>query len=113
MSTISDHSLLTESGFLKELASLDEGLTVSRRSPASAAVEARYEPLSDVSTPARTTPPGMFADHAKPAAAAVPEGPTLLGQVAAAAMFVLMMGVGAAGAAVIFRHQVERILANW
>jgi hypothetical protein len=43
----------------------------------------------------------------------VSEGPSILGQLAAAAMFVLMMGVGAAGAAVVFREQVARIVANW
>src|SRR5712671_1527078 len=93
-----DSSLLNESGFLRELASLDDGLTMKRRAPLSAA-EKRYEPLPDVSAPVRTTPPGMFADETEPAAVDVPEAPSISGQFAAAAMFVLMMGVGAAGAA--------------
>ena len=55
----------------------------------------------------------MFVDEAEPAAVEVQETPSILGQFAAAAMFVLMMGVGAAGAAVVFHEQVARILATW
>ena len=108
----SDSSLLNESGFLRELASLDEGLTTKRRSPLPA-VEKRYEPLPDVSASVRTTPPGMFVDETEPAAVDVAEPPSILGQAAAAAMFALMIGVGAAGAAVVFHEQVARILAYW
>jgi len=108
----SDSSLLNESGFLRELASLDDGLTTKPQPPAAAGAM-RYEPLPDVSTPVRTMPPGMFADVPEPAAAEIDDAPSVLGQFAAAAMFVLMMGVGAAGAAVVFHEQVARILATW
>ena len=107
-----DSSLLNESGFLRELASLDNGLTTNRKSPLPV-VNERYEPLPDVSTPVRTTPPGIFADEPAPAAPEVEQTPSFAGQLAAAAMFVLMMGAGAAGAAVVFREQVARILATW
>ena len=108
---VSDSTLLNESGFLRELESLDNGLLTQRRSSLPVA-EQRYEPMPD-SSPARTTPPGMFADEPAEAAVEVAEGHALFGQFAAAAMFVLMMGVGAAGAAVVFRDQVARILVTW
>jgi hypothetical protein len=112
MQTVAPNSLLNEASFLAELASLDRGLTTKRQSPVPD-VEQRYEALPDVSGPVRTTPPGMFADESEPAAVVeLHEGPSVLGQVAAAAMFVLMMGVGAAGAAVVFHEQVARILAG-
>ena len=111
MQTAGTDSLLNEAGFLAELASLDDGLT-HRRPPVPIA-QTRYEPLPDSSTPVRTPPPGIFADEPEPAAVEAGETPPLLGQLAAAAMFVLMMGVGAAGAAVVFHEHVARILAYW
>jgi hypothetical protein len=55
----------------------------------------------------------MFADEPKAVADEPEDRPSIAGQVAAAAMFVLMMGVGAAGAALVFHEQVARILAIW
>jgi hypothetical protein len=111
MQTAGPDSLLNEAGFLAELASLDDGLT-HRRTLVPIAQQ-RYEPLPDSSKPVRTTPPGMFADEHEPAPVEVDEAPSFVGQLAAAAMFVLLMGVGAAGAAVVFHNQVARILAAW
>jgi hypothetical protein len=112
MQTIAPDSLLTETSFLAELASLDEGMTVKRRSPLPAVEQRAYEPFPELPVPVRASPPGMFADEPL-AAADVEDGPSALGQLAAAVMFVLMMAVGAAGAAVVFHEQVARILAVW
>ena len=101
-------SLLDEADFLEELGNLEDGMTVKRR---------EYEPIPDLTTPVRATPLGKFPEPAP--VAAVPDvdderaGPTMAGQIAAAAMFVLMMGAGAAGAAMVFHERVVRILAAW
>jgi len=94
MQTLTGESLLDEAGFIAELATLEDGLTTTRQSPL-------------------TTPPGMFVDESGPAADELEEAPSVLGHLAAAAMFVLMMGVGAAGAALVFHDRVARILAIW
>src|SRR4051812_42626881 len=90
-------SLLDEVDFLAELGNLEDGLSVKRP---------EY----------RSTPHGKFAEQAPAAATDVDDdlaGPTIAGQIAAAAMFVLLMGAGAAGAALVFHERVVRILAAW
>jgi hypothetical protein len=94
-------SLLDEADFLAELATLEDGMTTRRRSPL-ALEDHAYEAVSR--EPAFE--PLTLSEEREGA-------PSLLQQVAAAAMFVLMMGVGAAGAALVFHAQVARILVLW
>jgi hypothetical protein len=61
----------------------------------------------------RTTSPGRFVEADDASAEEGDAVVSLPGRMAAAAMFVLMMGVGAAGAAVVFHTQVARIIATW
>jgi hypothetical protein len=108
MQTPSLEPLLDEADFLAELANLDHGLAATRRTP-----------LPPVERQATDPYPGL------PSAGAAPEreqhvadeehdaAPSIVWRVTAAAMFVLMMGVGAAGAAVLFHDRVARLLAAW
>jgi hypothetical protein len=113
MQTVTADSLLNEAGFLVELESLDEGLTTKGRSSLPANGQLAYDSLPELTTPIRTTPLGMFADSPEPGAEMPEAHRSVLGQVAAAAMFVLMMGVGAAGAALVFHERVVRIFTSW
>jgi hypothetical protein len=98
-------SLLDEMGFFSELATLEDWMTAQPRT---------YTSPSETLGPIRIRPHGKFADNPEPSAdVGADDGPSLLQQIAAAAMFVLMMAVGAAGAAVVFHERVARILANW
>jgi hypothetical protein len=98
-------SLLDETNFLAELVNLEDGLTLKRRD---------YQPIPDVLTPVRATPHGKFPESASHAdEPEVDDDPTIAGYIAAASMFMLMVGVGAAGAALVFHERVVRILAAW
>lgn len=101
-------SLLDEADFLAELSSLEHGLAEKPRP--------RTE-LLELSTPARTTAPGKFFEPvgkpAEPAPSVEEEDNSpVVGRLAAAGMFVLMMGVGAAGAMLVYHERVARILAT-
>lgn len=100
-------TLLDEADFLAELVNLEDGMPLK---------PSVYKPISDLPIAVRATPPGKFpepAPHADPTHEEDEAGPTIGGQIAAAAMFVLMVGVGAAGAALVFHERVVRILAAW
>ena len=105
MHTVTSESLLDESDFLAELSSLERGLP--EKPPSVSAV-------LELPEPARITSPGKFWDHPLPAPAAPVEDDDapFLGRLATAGMFVLMMGVGAAGAALLYHERVARILAS-
>ena len=104
--------LLDEADFLAELATLEDGLTTGRRSPLP--VEDRaYDAVSNLPAPIRTYERTVERTFEPIADEERDEPPTLLRQVAVAAMFVVMMGVGAAGAALVFHAQVARILVLW
>ncbi len=106
MQTSIGASLLDEQEFLAELAHLEQGMTAKRRTPAAPAM-AEFAAFWDEASTAQA--PAVIED-----AAAVDARPhPLLGRAAAVAMFVFFMGVGAAGAAVVFHAQVARILAAW
>ncbi len=79
-------SLLDAADFLAELEGLEDGLTNGRGSP---------RPVTPVVD-------DVAGDES-----------TMVGRIALAALFVLMMGVGAAGAAAVFHERVARILASW
>jgi hypothetical protein len=110
MHTVAQDSLLDESDFLAELSSLEHGMAVKPR------------PLSEpteMPSPVRMFPPGKFVDEPQSYAAIVEDAEgdqgndaPVLGRLAAVGMFVLMMGVGAAGAALVFHDQVARILTS-
>lgn len=109
MQTANTESLMDEAGFLAELDGLEDGMTGTQRA---AAV------IAELPVPARTTPQGKFDDeeHIAPVVSVERDGGDRLSigqQVMAATMFVLMMGVGAAGAAAVFHERVARILATW
>jgi len=105
MDTATPESLLDEADFLEELASLEDGMTVKPR---------QYAATSEVLAPVRTRPPGKFEATEPPQhMPAVEDGPSAMQQIAAVAMFVFMMAVGAAGAAMVFHERVARILASW
>ena len=124
-------SLLDEATFMAELGNLQAGLTSLQESPRP--LEPPVEPSVDVSgkSSARTRTldsfdwpepveaPGMFVDEAPVEQMTdgvgneLVDGPSLLWRITAAAMFVLMMGVGAAGAAAVFHERVARIVATW
>ena len=89
-------SLMDENSFMSELKSLEAGLTSVRK--ASSPIEDHTERLT----------PGIDE-----VGQAIVHGPSLLWRMTAAAMFVLMMGVGAAGAAAVFHQRVARIVAAW
>jgi len=89
MHTSTGGSLLDEREFLAELAQLEKGMTTRRRTPLA---------------PATTDAAAPEVEHAEP---------SLRWRLAALAIFVFFVGVGAAGAAVVFHEQVARILAIW
>ena len=113
MQTAKAHSLLDEVGFMAELGSLETGgLTSAKTSrTADAKAEAKIDAGLDTSFdwPARGAAPAAFVDDE----AAEDEGPSLLWRLTAVVMFVLLMGVGAAGAAAVFHERVARIVATW
>ena len=113
MDTPTADSLLDEADFLAELENLEVGLSALRGSPQPNA-QHPYEALSALPAPIRPyeREPERTLEPLEPAEERN-EPPTLLWQVAAAVMFVLMMGVGAAGAAVVFHERVTHILATW
>jgi hypothetical protein len=106
MQTIATDSLLDEADFVAELATLEDGMTMKPR---------EYALPSEVLAPVSTRPPGKFVDAQEPSARveATDGDSSAMRQIAAAAMFVLMMAVGAAGAAAVFHERVARILATW
>ena len=110
MQTPSLEPLLNEEDFLAELVNLDRGLSATQRTPLPPV--ARHQTLDPY--------PGL------PSAVLTPEpeqpetteeeldaAPSIFWRVAVAAMFVLMVGVGAASAAVVFHDRVARLLAAW
>ena len=108
MHKVAPESLLDESDFLWELSSLENGMTENRRPPSLSSVQ---EPPG----PVRTAPPGKFVDDV-PRATSDPifedddsAGP---GRLATVGMFVLMVGVGAAGAMLVYHERVARIIAT-
>ena len=130
MQTAIADSLLDEATFMAELGDLTAGLVSLKQSPQSfeipleAAVvlptKASARNLDSFDWPAPIESPGMFADDEGPARQMIDgvgnelvQGPSLLWRVTAAAMFVMMMGVGAAGAALVFHERVARIVATW
>lgn len=124
-------SLLDEDSFMSELKSLEVGLTSMRKAPSAIqqeSVDSIGMAMFDLPEPVRT--PHMFVDDddaieadvkrltprvddAGRAGSDIVHGPSLLWRMTAAAMFVLMMGVGAAGAAAVFHERVARIVAAW
>ncbi len=130
MQTAIADSLLDEATFMAELGDLTAGLASLKKSPQSldlpmdAAVvlpkKASAKNLDSFDWPAPVEAPGMFVDDEAPiermtdgVGNAIVQGPSLLWRVTAAAMFVMMMGVGAAGAALVFHERVARIVAAW
>jgi len=121
-------SLLDEDSFMSELKNLEVGLTSVRKAPIPIdedGIDSVGLAMFDLPEPVRT--PGMFVDgkdavvdddeRVTPGIDGVEKvivhGPSLLWRMTAAALFVLMMGVGAAGAAVVFHERVARIVASW
>jgi hypothetical protein len=104
--TAAPESLLDEADFLEQFASLEDGMTAKPR---------QYAATSEVLAAVRTRPPGKFVEAIEPPQqmAAAEGPPPAMQQIAAIAMFVFMMAVGAAGAAVVFHDRVARILAAW
>lgn len=121
-------SLLDEESFMSELKNLEVGLTSMRKAPSPIEqdnIDSVGLAMFDLPAPVRT--PGMFVDDGDAMAAdderltpkidevgnVIVHGPSLRWRVTAAAMFVMMMGVGAAGAALVFHDRVARIVAVW
>jgi len=106
MDTVPTESLLDETDFLAELATLEDGMTLTPR---------RYEAPSELLAAVRTRPPGKFVETRDTPDSIDPadDVPSVMQQIAAAGMFVLMMAVGAAGAAALFHDRLARILAAW
>ena len=76
--------------------------------------------LDSFDWPAPAKASGIFVDDEEQAEPVVDgvgnpivQAPSLLWRATAAAMFVLMMGVGAAGAVAVFHERVARIVAVW
>jgi hypothetical protein len=106
-----EQSLLDEDEFMAELGNLERGLTSSR--PRGQATNPRPVALDFRAGPRK---PGMFVEDEPVAGQAddvAPARPTLMWRLTATAMFVFMMGVGAAGAAAVFHERVARIVASW
>ena len=104
-STIDADSLLDEAEFFAELEGLEQGMTVTRQ-PATS--------IDEPMPPARTRPFGKFADAAvegKQQTAAAPAD-ALISRAVAVGFFVLMVMVGAAGAALVFHDRVALILSR-
>ena len=113
MHTVASESLLDEADFLAELALLEHGLP-EKRQPL-LADEAR---LPDVLAPVRTEKPGKFWEPERPTERATfveenEDDSPAVGHFAVAGMFVLMMGVGAASAMLVYHERVARILAAY
>jgi len=108
MQTPSLEPLLDEADFLAELVNLDHGLAATRRTPLPPVERpAAFDPFPGLPSAALTPEPERNV------AAEEPDAPSsFIWRVTAAAMFVLMMGVGAAGAAAVFHERVERIVTN-
>jgi len=108
MRTATAKSLLDDADFFAKIETLDDGLT-EQHCPqpveppvGSDCFEARYDLPPFVLTPEGPVP------------AEKRDGPpTPVARMVAAAMFVLMMGVGAAGAALVFHDRVSRLLDLW
>ena len=123
-------SLLDEASFMAALGNLEAGLTSPKRpaqsivppvaTPVAVAKKSIDTSLDSFDWPAPVKASGMFVDDEEPAepvmdgvGSPIVQGPSLLWRATAAAMFVLMMGVGAAGAAAVFHERVARIVAVW
>ena len=108
MQTPSLEPLLDEADFLAELVNLDHGLAATRRTPLPPVDQtAVFDPFPGV-------PSAVLSPEPEPNVATdEPDAPSsFIWRVTAAAMFVVMMGVGAAGAAAVFHDRVERIVTN-
>ena len=109
MQTQSLEPLLDEADFLAELVNLDRGLAVTRGTPYPSPQQKRFDPFPGLPSPVLAPEPEPHETITEE-----PDAPSsMVWRVAAAAMFVLMMGVGAAGAAVVFHDGFARILAAW
>jgi hypothetical protein len=96
MHTVTPESLLDEADFVSELSSLEHGLMENRPPPSLSSVTEPPAPL-------RTAPPGKFVDDVRPSPRSVEdEDSPRLGRLATVGMLVLMMGVGAAGALLVY-----------
>lgn len=109
MQTAITHSLLDEDGFLAELGSLGAGPMSKRKSPGPAGHRIDDSVDTAFDWPARA--PGRRIDPVEDEV--LTTKPSVLWRVTAALMFVLLMGVGAAGAAAVFHERVARIVAVW
>ena len=109
MRKVTPESLLDEADFIAELGSLEHGMTENRQPPSLSSVK---EPPG----PVRTAPPGKFADDVRSRAASEPvfedDDSPAFGRLATVAIVVLMMGVGAAGALLVYHERVARIIAT-
>ena len=108
MHKVPPESLLDEADFLAELGSLEDGMTENRQPPSLSSVQ---EPPG----PVRTAPPGKFVDDVRPRASepVFDDDSPALGRLATIGIVVLMMGVGAAGAMLVYHERVARLLALW
>ena len=126
MQTAIADSLMDEATFMAELGDLTAGLASLRKSPqslemtleAAVVLPKKVSAIDSFDWPAPIESPGMFVDDEAPVEQVTDgnefvHGPSLLWRVTAAAMFVMMMGVGAAGAALVFHERVARIVAAW
>ena len=112
MQTATAHSLLDEVGFMAELGGIETGLRSVRTScAADAKVGTKIDAALDTSFdwPAPAAASASFVDDEPQE----DEGPSILWRLTAVVMFVLLMGVGAAGAAAVFHERVARIVATW
>ena len=108
MQTPSLEPLLNEEDFLAELVNLDRGLSATQRTPLPPVQQKVLDPFPGLPSAVLTPEPeqGVATEELDAA-------PSIVWRVVAAAMFVLMVGVGAASAAVVFHDRVARILAAW
>jgi hypothetical protein len=108
MQTPSPEPLLDEADFLAELVNLDPGLTATQRTPLPSVERKVFDPFPGLSLRVAAPEPERHVETT-----GEPDAPSsIMWRVTAAAMFVLMMGVGAAGAAAVFHDRVERIVTN-
>ena len=107
MQTPSLEPLLDEADFLAELVNLDHGLAATRRTPLPPVERTAFDPFPGLPSPVLTPEPERHVATEEPDAPS-----SFIWRVTAAAMFVLMMGVGAAGAAAVFHDRVARIVTN-
>ncbi len=130
MQTAIADSLMDEATFMAELGDLTASLASLKNSPQSldmplaAAValptKSSAKNVDSFDWPAPIEAPGVFVDDEAPVEQTIDgvgnafvQGPSLLWRMTAAAVFVMMMGVGAAGAALVFHERVARIVAAW